>query len=63
MVTEELRIRRDLIQEDLRHLQWALQQRGSGKWRNKNKLKETKKEKAKTRAEKGKTALIQTGET
>lgn len=30
VVTEELRVRWDLIQEDLRHLQWALQWRGSG---------------------------------
>lgn len=39
VVTEELRVRRDLIQEDLRHLQWALQQRGSGERRRR---KETK---------------------
>lgn len=39
VVTEELRVRRDLIQEDLRHLQWALQQRGSGERRKETKTR------------------------
>lgn len=51
VVTEEFRVRWDLIQEDLRHLQRALQWKGEWREEEKDKNKETeletKKEKAK----------------
>ncbi len=54
VVTEELRVCWDLIQEDLGHLQWALQQWGGwaergGKGQKQRRIvRETKKERAKT---------------
>ncbi len=39
VVTEEFRVRWDLIQEDLRHLQRALQWKGSGERRRRTKTK------------------------
>ncbi|TNN45174.1 hypothetical protein EYF80_044624 [Liparis tanakae] len=46
VVTEELRVRWDLIQEDLGHLQWALQ-RGGGRQRNKERESKNKREEGK----------------
>lgn len=53
VVTEELWVRWDLIQEDLGHLQWALQGGGGGERGGKGQkqrhgVREAKKEKAKT---------------
>jgi len=40
VVTEELRVRWDLIQEDLGHLQWALQRGGQKQRKRKRKQKQ-----------------------
>lgn len=51
VVTKELRVRWDLIQEDLGHFQRALQQgeeRGGKRRKQSDKVRQTKKDKAKT---------------
>lgn len=52
VVTEELRVRWDLIQEDLGYLQWALiteDGKGGEGQKQRDRVRETKKEKAKTK--------------
>lgn len=65
VVTEEFGIRWDLIQKDLRHLQWALHKKGGkgrGEEGDKNKDAVLDWQRNKNGAEEGKTWLIQTGE-
>lgn len=52
VVTEELRVRWDLIQEDLGHLQWALQRVGGRREEERDRNKETELERLRKRKQK-----------
>lgn len=57
VVTKELRVCWDFIQKDLRHLQWALQQRGGGERRDKKQRYRVRQpKKSKNTARKGRRA-------